>query len=159
MDGAHLTKTGWSILFQELYERDSDLATKRELLRNFGVQLALTDPKEAFPKMWFANNKKLRATAVTSAWAGAYRYFGSPWHSKLLQGDSNPDFDIAKEFNAVDQSSKKGTKNNLAPPEKLDSNEEANQEEGGVQDKSSSTDGSSSKSVAWEKTKAPTEKA
>lgn len=59
----------WIVLFEEeLYGGSLNLAKNGERLRNFGVQqLALTNPKMAFPAMWFAKKKKLCATKITLA--------------------------------------------------------------------------------------------
>ncbi len=78
--GAHLTTAGWKSLFTEVFEAKTDLAKsiKGETMRKFGMRLALTDPKLVFlieDGVWKDNGLVDRLD--TSAWTGAYTYFGA----------------------------------------------------------------------------------
>ena len=84
-NGKVLTAEGWRILFKELYETTTDLATspKGATLRVFGLRLALTAPKVIFEGAeWVVKAGEtigLQSGLVTDAWTGAYLYFGAPW--------------------------------------------------------------------------------
>jgi hypothetical protein len=91
--GAHLTAEGWKALFTEVFETETELASsiQGETMRQFGIRLALTDPKSIFLEdagVW--KNNGLVDRLDTSAWTGAYTYFGAIW-PHLLTWDS---FDV-----------------------------------------------------------------
>ena len=93
--GAHLTTTGWKALFTEVFETETELATsiKGEAMRQFGMRLALTDPKLVFlieDGVWKDNGLVDRLD--TSAWTGAYTYFGAVWP----HAESWDSFDVKK---------------------------------------------------------------
>jgi hypothetical protein len=93
--GAHLTTAGWKSLFTEVFETETDLAKsiKGETMRKFGMRLALTDPKLVFrleDGVWRDNGLVDRLD--TSAWTGAYTYFGAAWP----HAESWDSFDVKK---------------------------------------------------------------
>jgi hypothetical protein len=93
--GAHLTTAGWKSLFTEVFESETDLAKsiKGETMRIFGIRLALTDPKLVFlvaDGVWKDNG--LIDRLDTSAWTGAYTYFGAVWP----HAESWDSFDVKK---------------------------------------------------------------
>jgi hypothetical protein len=84
--GTHLTAEGWKALFAEVFETETELATstKGETMRQFGIRLALTDPKSIFREsdgVW--KNHGLVDRQDTCAWTGAYMFFGAVWPHSL----------------------------------------------------------------------------
>jgi hypothetical protein len=135
--GAHLTTAGWKSLFTEVFETETELAKsiKGESMRQFGIRLAITDPKLIFlEKDGIWKDHGLVDRLDTSAWTGAYTYFGAVWP----HAESWDSFDV-----------KQAAKTSETRNEDEDSDTPDEEEVTNVKSAMKSSTDKSKKAVAW----------